>query len=101
MNKRASKGFKDLVQRRLQSIIDELKSIVGNGAIELLQMNKGKVGKPFKYSETEIVQASSFRFLMKQGLRQTVVLIRNLAEKCASYSQLCRRVASLGIKKGI
>ena len=35
---------------------------------------------------------------MKQGSRQTAVLIKNLAGRCVSYSQLCRRMASLGIK---
>ena len=98
MDKQALKEFKDLVQRKLQFVIDELKKVVGNSAIELLQMNKGKRGRPFSYSETEIVNASAFRFLMKQGLRQTAVLVKALAEKCASYSQLCRRMASLGIK---
>ncbi len=98
MNKEALKGFKDLVQRKLQFVIDELKKIVGSSSIELLQMNKGKKGRPFRYSETEIVNASAFRFLMKQGLRQTTVLVKNLTGKCTSYSQLCRRMASLGIK---
>lgn len=56
MNEEAVKGFKDLVQKKLQFVIDELKKIVGDSVIELLQMNKGKRGKPFVYSETEIVK---------------------------------------------
>ena len=98
MDKQASTGFKDLVQRKLQFVVDELKKVVGNGAIELLKMNKGKIGRPYRYSETEIVNASAFKSLMRQGFRQTAVLIKGLAGSCASYSQLCRRLASAGIK---
>ena len=43
-------------------------------AIELIQINKGKRGRPFRYSDAEILNASAFRFLMKMGLRQTTVL---------------------------
>jgi hypothetical protein len=98
MNRKAVKGFKDLIQRRIQSVVDRLKETMGGSAIELLQMNKGKRGRPYRYSDTEIVNASAFRFLMKMGLRQTMVLVKNLAGKCASYSQLDRRLASIGLK---
>jgi hypothetical protein len=42
MNKQAFNEFKDLVQRKLQFVIHELKKVIGNSTIELLQMNKGK-----------------------------------------------------------
>ncbi len=83
MNKKTVKGFKDLVQRKLQFVIDEMKKVVGDSVIELLRMNKEKRGNPFVYSETEIVNASAFRFLIKQRLRQTNVLVKNLAHESA------------------
>ena len=76
MNKQALKRVKDLVQRELQFFINELKKVIGNSTIKLLQMNNGKRRRPFSYSKTEVVNASAFRFLMKQRLRQTTVLIK-------------------------
>jgi hypothetical protein len=89
---------KDSLQRKSEAVIGKIDYVLRKEPQKLIEMNKGKEGRPFLYSDTEIINASAFRFLMKTGLRQTAVLINNLGVRCASYSQLCRRLGSLEIK---
>lgn len=89
---------KDSLQRKSKAVVAKIDCVLRKEPQKLAEMNKGKEGRPFLYSNELIISISFFRFYFCPKLRQTETLVRRMYGYSPDYTTIDRRLSMLKLE---